>query len=90
VSNTTSSFGKTLSSAEFSKSFGADTLHTGRIRDLDLEIGQTEVDIQGRTGHALIVGVPSTEEDPKRAEDLATELTKISRTLDRVRRKRKR
>ena len=75
-----------LSSA-FKKSFGVDTLHAGRIRDLKLQIGQTEQDLRDGSGHAIIAGMPSLEEDPKRAEDLATELRNISCTLDRVRRK---
>lgn len=74
-------------SASFNKSFGADTLHSGRIRGLQLEIGQTEADLKAMAGHGLIVGLPTPEEDPKRAEDLATELRNISRMIDRRRRK---
>jgi len=73
----------------FKKSFGADSLHTGRVRDLKLEIGQTKEDISGGRGHAVIVGLPSVEEDNKRAEDLATLLRDISRSLDRVVRSKK-
>lgn len=75
-------------SASFKKTFGADTLHAGKIRDLKLEIGQCREDLEDGTGHALIVGMPTTEEDPQGAEDLATELRDISRKLDRVLRKR--
>ena len=71
----------------FKKSFGADTLHSGRVRDLSLEIGQTETDIHEGNGHALIVGIPDQDDDPKRAEDLASDLQKISRPLDRTPRK---
>ena len=74
--------------ASFNKSFGADGLHCGWMRNLRLEIGQAEEDIRESTSHALIVGLPSPDEDPQRAEDLATELVKISRTVDRTRRKR--
>lgn len=76
-------------SGEFNKSFGADTLHTGRVRALGLEIGQTEKDLLDEKGHALIVGVPTVEEDEQKAEDLATALRDMSRKLDRVVRKRK-
>lgn len=74
--------------SSFSSSFGADTLHTGRIRSLRLEIGQDEHDLQEGQGHALIVGLPSPDEDPKTAEDLATALRNLSRAVDRNRRKR--
>jgi hypothetical protein len=72
----------------FNKSFGADSLHCGRIRRLHLDIGQTAIDVVQNLAHAVIVGLPSPEEDPQLAEDLATELVKISRTLDRTIRKR--
>ena len=36
--------------------------------------------------HALIVGLPLMDENPKLAEDLATELVKLSRSVDRQRR----
>jgi hypothetical protein len=76
-------------STTFNKSFGADSLHTGRVRDLQLEIGQTEKDLRDGTGHALIIGLPSLEEDAQKAEDLATALRNISRQVDRARRKQK-
>jgi hypothetical protein len=73
--------------SSFNKSFGADSLHSGRIRDLRLEIGQTSLDLAEAPSHAVIVGLPSPDEDPKLAEDLATELVKISRTVERTVRK---
>ena len=73
--------------SSFRKSFGADSLHSGHIRDLSLEIGQTSLDLAEAPYHAVIVGLPSPDEDPKLAEDLATELVKISRTLERTVRK---
>jgi hypothetical protein len=71
----------------FNKSFGADGLHCGWMRNLALEIGQAEGDILDGAAHAVIVGLPSPDEDPQRAEDLATELVKISRAVDRTIRK---
>jgi hypothetical protein len=67
----------------FNKSFGADTLHVGYVRKLELEVGQTQEDFDTQSGHALIVGIPTQDEDPKRAEDIATELVKMSRQFDR-------
>lgn len=72
----------------FNKSFGADSLHSGRIRDLRLDVGQTASDLEGDRSHAVIVGLPSPDEDPCRAEDLATELAHICRKVDRLIRKR--
>lgn len=73
--------------SNFTRSFGADSLHTGWVRDLGLEIGQTEEDLaEVPPVHALITGLPLTDEDPKRAEDLATELVKRSRAVDRQKR----
>ena len=71
----------------FRASFGADSLHCGRIRDLDLEVGQTEEDIGNNPAHAVIAGLPSPEDDPQRAEDLATELVNLTRSVDRTRRR---
>ena len=73
--------------SSYRSSCGADALHCGRIRRLGLEIGQTEDDLEQDASHALIVGLPSQDEDPQRAEDFATELVKIARTLDRTRRR---
>jgi hypothetical protein len=71
--------------AGFSKSFGADTLHTGKIRELDqgLDVCQAEDEAQVFPDHAIIVGLPFTDDDPDRAESLASRLAQISRTLDR-------
>lgn len=76
--------------ASFSRSFGADTLHTGSIRAIDreLNIGQAEEDAEAYPEHALITGLPFSDEDPERAEILASRLVAISRTLDRTMRKR--
>jgi hypothetical protein len=54
---------------------------------LDLEIGQTKSDLQQDFSHAVIVGLPSNDGDPQLAEDLAGELARMSRTLDRTVRK---
>jgi hypothetical protein len=73
--------------SNFTRSFGADSLHSGRIRELGLEIGQTDEDLaEPPAAHALITGLPLTDEDPKRAEDLATELAMRSRAVDRRKR----
>ena len=76
--------------ASFSRSFGADTLHTGSIRDIDVElnVGQPEEDAEAHPEHAVITGLPFSDEDPERAENLASRLVQISRTLDRTMRKR--
>jgi hypothetical protein len=73
--------------SSFKSSYGADTLHCGRIRRLGLEVGHTEADLEQDVSHAVIVGLPSQDEDPQRAEDLATELARIARTFDRTRRR---
>ena len=73
--------------SNFTRSFGADSLHSGRVRELGLEIGQTEADLaESPPAHALIIGLPFTDEDPKRAEDLATELVRRARAVDRLKR----
>jgi hypothetical protein len=52
-----------------------------------LEIGQTEEDLaESPPAHALITGLPLIDEDPKLAEDLATELVRRSRVVDRQKR----
>jgi hypothetical protein len=73
----------------FRKSFGADSLHCGRIVDLGLQVGQTEEDVQQAAGHSVIVGVPYQDDDPGRAESLASALAEISRRVDRIVRKQK-
>jgi hypothetical protein len=72
----------------FNRSFGADTLHTGRIRDIDQElyVGQADEDAQGHPDHAIIIGLPFADDDPDRAESLASRLVEISRTFDRLKR----
>ena len=76
--------------ATFSRSFGADTLHTGSIRDIDreLDVGQAEEDAEAYPEHAIITGLPFSDDDPERAEILASRLVEISRTFDRTMRKR--
>jgi hypothetical protein len=76
--------------ANFSRSFGADTLHTGSIRNIDreLNVGQAEEDADAYREHAIITGLPFSDDDPERAEILASRLVEISRTFDRTMRKR--
>jgi hypothetical protein len=76
--------------ASFSRSFGADTLHTGSIRAIDreLNVGQAEEDAEAYPEHAIITGLPFSDDDPERAEILASRLVEISRTFDRTIRKR--
>jgi hypothetical protein len=51
--------------SNFTRSFGADSLHSGRVRELGLEIGQTEADIaESPPAHALITGLPLTTRIP--------------------------
>lgn len=71
----------------FNATFGADSLHCGRVRDLGLEIGQTEDDLRADPAHALVVGLPFADDDPKKAEDLATALQKLCRIVERRRRR---
>jgi hypothetical protein len=72
--------------AGFNRSFGADSLHTGRIRDIDreLDVGQADDEAEAHPDHAIIIGLPFTDDDPDRAESLASRLVEISRTLDRT------
>ena len=74
----------------FSRSYGADTLHTGRVRAIDreLDVGQAEDDAEASPDHAIIIGLPFTDDDPERAESLASRLVEISRTFDRKMRRR--
>lgn len=75
----------------FSRSYGADKLHTGKVRTLGLDVGQTEEDLRYHPDHAVITGLPFTDDDPGRAESLASQLAKMSRPVDRtVRKQRKR
>ncbi|MEK7407588.1 MAG: hypothetical protein AAB225_21120 [Acidobacteriota bacterium] len=73
--------------AGFRRSFGADSLHTGRIRTLRLDVGQFEQDLRNQPDHAVITGLPYSEDDPERAESLASELAKMSRPVDRTMRR---
>lgn len=75
--------------AGFNRSFGADSLHTGKIRDIDLglDVGQPEDQAEVYPDHAIIVGLPFTDDDPDRAESLASRLVEISRTFDRTSRR---
>ncbi len=65
--------------ASFSRSFGADTLHPGSIRDIDSElgVGQAEEDAEAYPEHAIITGLPFSDDDPERAETLASRLVEI-------------
>ena len=75
--------------AEFNRSFGADTLHSGRIRMLPgLDVAQTDEDVADQLNHAVITGVPFADDEPKLAESLASRLAAMSRTLDRTKRQR--
>jgi hypothetical protein len=76
--------------ASFNRSFGADTLHTGNIRDIgqELNVGQAEEDAEVAPEHAIITGLPFSDDDPERAEILASRLVEISRTFDRTMRRR--
>lgn len=75
--------------ATFNQSFGADSLHSGRIRDLDpvLDVSQTEESIAEDPCHAVITGLPYADDDPGRAESLASRLRDISRNIERQRRR---
>lgn len=60
------------------------------IRNLDreLSVGQTEEEALAYANHAIITGLPFSDDDPLRAEILASRLVEISRTFDRTVRKR--
>lgn len=75
--------------SNFNRSYGADTVHTGKIRDIDarLDVGQPEEEAHEYPSHAIIVGLPFSDDDPIRAERLASYLVAISRTLDRTSRR---
>ena len=62
--------------SQFNKTYGAATLHVGRIRDIGLDV------IRGGPNdpsHAVITGVPYREDDPLRAESLALQLARQAR-----------
>jgi len=74
--------------ANFNRSFGADSLHTGRVRDIhvDLDVGQPEDGSDAQPDHAVIAGLPFSDDNPELAESLASRLVEVSRTLDRTQR----
>ena len=74
-------------SGVFDKSWGADSLHSGRIRTLGLEVGQTAKDLAEQSDHGVIDGLPFSDDDPERAEYLAGQLARMSRQVDRVKRR---
>jgi hypothetical protein len=65
--------------SRFNKTFGATTLHVGRVRDIGLDV--VPDDDPAEPHHALIVGVPYDADDLVRAEELAVELAKQARLL---------
>ncbi len=72
---------------QFKCSFGADTLHVGRVRTLDLDVLN---DAAGPDpAHGFISGLPSPDDNPELAERLASQLRDMSRSLDRTKRERK-
>ena len=72
----------------FNTSYGADSLHTGRVNALGLVVGQTAADVLEHPEHAVITGIPSSEDDTARAESLASALAHICRPVERTPRKR--
>jgi hypothetical protein len=76
--------------SSFRACFGADSLHAGRIRTLGIDIVQTARDMMSDPAHALIVGIPSQEEDALTAERLASSLRDMCRSVDRIKRKQRR
>lgn len=68
-------------------SHGIDSLHTGAVRAID-EFAFEVVDDAEDRAHALIVGVPSVQDDAAKAERAASILARISRNVDRLRRPR--
>jgi hypothetical protein len=58
-----------------SKCFGVASLHTGRVRDVGLDV------VVDHAPHANIVGLPRPEVDRDRAERFASLLAKQSRLL---------
>ena len=77
--------------SSFNKSLGADSLHNGRVRTLKLDVRSKRLQWEKISrGHAVIVDLPYADDDPDRAESLASELAKMSRSFDREVRKKKR
>jgi hypothetical protein len=73
--------------SSFKASYGTDSLHTGRVRALGIDVVQTAEDMTSDPAHALIVGIPSQEEDALAAERTASSLRNMPRSVDRTRRK---
>jgi hypothetical protein len=64
------------------KSYGAATLHVGKVRTLHLDV------VPDEPTHANIVGLPYKEDNPTEAERFASLLAKQARIVDRGLRKR--
>jgi len=71
---------------QFKCSYGADTLHVGRIRSLKLDVLRDADNPD--PAHCFITGLPSPEDNPELAETLASALRDMSRESDRTKRKR--
>ncbi len=69
----------------FNRSFGADTLHVGRVRTLSLDVCRDPDDPDA--AHCVITGLPWPDDDPGLAESLASALRDMSRAADRTKRK---
>jgi len=59
--------------SQFSKCYGAVSLHVGRVRNLSLDV------VPDEPNHANITGLPHKETDPKEAERLANLLAQQAR-----------
>ncbi len=65
--------------AGLNKCHGLATLHTGRIRDLGLDVVPDA--LINNPAHAKIIGLPSQDEDIAKTEFFATELARQSRVV---------
>jgi hypothetical protein len=65
--------------SQFKKTFGVATMHTGRVRDLGLQV--VVDDPLHDPYHASIKGLPRKEEDPEAAELRALDLARQARLL---------
>jgi len=72
--------------SSFKKSYGAASLHCGRIRDLGLGLDVVQMEADEQPEHAVITGLPYQDDDPYGAERLASELVKIARVFDTTKR----
>lgn len=70
----------------FNRSYGAATLHAGRVRTLKLDVLKNPEDPD--PAHAVIIGLPLQDDDPELAERLASALRDMSRLVDQTKRKR--